>query len=358
MKKIFALAIAAASIFTVQAQDAKALYEQAKKMDDAFNKAKPSQTNQDGKLDADVSKGLLNAMEIYEQVLQLEQQPNEKGQVKLKYTKKIQDSMQKHALEGDFSKAAVQLYQAGMQYPEAYNAFMLSGMSSKGMNVPDSICAIDFYNAGNSAYGKDFKAAAVAYDAARESNTNDINVYVYTIGARQNMAQQDTVYAKQAYKEISDIAKEGLDKFGYDQDFLLNNYLQYFFDKEDFDTALSELDKVQQKYPDNANIYRLRGLISNAKHEYLQSIPYFIKMSELTNNYAYLLAAAGDLNSIGKAVMGRISNPTPEDKSQVLDIFNSALKIAQKAQSAPDTDSRITGVIDDINYGIENANKL
>lgn len=358
MKKIFALAIAAASIFTVQAQDAKALYEQAKKLDDAFNKAKPTQMNPEGKLDADLSKGLLDAIDIYGQVLGLDQKPNEKGQVKPKFTKKIQSSMTQHAIDGDYSKAAVLLYNAGRQYPEAYNAFMLSGMSSKQLNIPDSIYSVDFYNAGNSAYGKDFKAAAAAYDAARAANSNEINVYVYSIGARQNLAQQDTVYAKQATKEISDIAKEGLERFGYDQDFLLNNYLQYFFENNDFDKALNELEKVAQLNPNNANVYRLRGMISNAKHDYLQSIPSFVKMSELTDNYGYLLAAAGDLNSIGKAIMGRITNPTPEDKAQILDIFNSALKIAKKAQSTAEADQRIANEIDDIEYNIENANKL
>lgn len=44
MKKIFAFALAAAAAMSVQAQDAKTLYNEAKKLDDTFNKSKPTQT--------------------------------------------------------------------------------------------------------------------------------------------------------------------------------------------------------------------------------------------------------------------------------------------------------------------------
>ena len=56
--------------------------------------------------------------------------------------------------------------------------------------------------------------------------------------------------------------------------------------------------------------------------------------------------------------MGNIANPTPEDKAQILHIFDSALKIANKAKTAPDADSRVSNEIEDIEYNIENANKL
>ena len=164
--------------------------------------------------------------------------------------------------------------------------------------------------------------------------------------------------ADKARKEIHDVAKIGVDKFGYNQDFIFNNYLQYFFDTEDFDSALAELAKAEAADASNANVYRLRGIISNAKHDYLASVPAFEKMSELTDKYDYLLKAAADLNSVGKAIMGNIANPTPEDKAQILHIFDSALKIANKAKTAPDADSRVSNEIEDIEYNIENANKL
>lgn len=354
MKKIFALALAAAAVFSAQAQDVKALYEQAKKLDDAFNKAKPTQMSPNKEVDAPTAKGLLEAIEIYDQVMKAEAESGAKP----KYTKKINDSMMKHAEASDFNTAAVVLFKGGMQYPEAYTAFMLSGQSSQALNVLDTIYAIDFFNAGNSAYGRDFEAAAVAYDAAIAANINDPQAYVYAIGARQNLMQQKPELADQAKQDIAAISKKGVDKFGYNQDFLFNNYLQSFFEKEDFDSALAELAKAEAADANNANIYRLRGIISNAKHDYLASVPAFVKMSELTDNYDYLLKAAGDLNSVGKAIMGNITSPSPADKQQIIDIFEAALKIAEKAKTAPEADGRAASQIDDIMYNIDNAKKL
>lgn len=349
MKKIFALAVAVASMFTMQAQDLKATYEQAKKLDDAFSKVNPAQ------MDAQTAKGLMDAIDLYEQIMKAEQESGGKP----KFTEKIAKSMQKHTMNQDFNTAAVALFNGNMRYPEAYNAFMMSGMMSQQAGVPDTIYAVDFYNAGNSAYGTDFPAAIVAYDAAIEANTNEPEAFTYAIGARQNVITQQPEKAEQLNQEIHDIAGKGMERYGYDRDFLLSNYLQYYFDKNDFDSALKVLETAEAQNPNNANIYRLRGIISNAQHKYMDAVPSFIKMSELTDNFDYMFKAANDLNSIGKAVMGNIATPTPEVKQQIIDIFNAALKIAQKALNAPDANAdRVNYLIEDINYGLGNANKL
>ena len=119
MRKFFAFALAAAAAIGVQAQDAKTLYNQAKKLDDEFNKSKPTQMSPNKEVTPDVALGLLNALEMYDQVLVLDQQPNEKGQVKPKFTKKIEDSMKKHSQDNDFNVAASVLFNADKKYPEA-----------------------------------------------------------------------------------------------------------------------------------------------------------------------------------------------------------------------------------------------
>lgn len=348
MKKLIALTLGAASVFAVQAQDVKALYEQAKKLDDTFTKARVSPTVED-------AKGLLDAIEIYDQILEAEN-----NTPKPKYTKKIMDAMTKHAMGSDFNIAAVALFNGGMPYPEAYNAFMMSGTSAKEMQlVPDTVYAVDFYNAGNSAYGRDFAAAAAAYDAAIEANIPEVQAFVYAIGARQNLGLEKPELKDNLNEEIHQIAAKGLERFGYDQDFIFNNYLQYFFDKENYEAALYELEKAEKQNPENANIYRLRGIISNAKHDYIGAVPAFIKMSELTDKFDYLIKAASDLNSVGKAIMGGIANPTPEDKATILNVFNSALEIANKAKLSPDANvNKVNDEIEDIEYNITNANKL
>lgn len=350
MKKLFALALAAMTLFTAQAQeqDVKAIFEQGKKLEKEYDKAK-------GEPDVVSAEALMQAFDLYEQVMNAEQ-----SNPKPKYSQKIQESLLKRTMSGDFQKAAIALFNGGKQYPEAYGAFMLSGMGSQASGmVPDTVYAVDFLNAGNSAYGKDFEAAAAAYDAAIAANIPETSAYIYAIGARQNLMSQKPELKDECTKQIYEIAKKGVDKFGIAEDFLFNNYLQQFFENNDFDTALAELSKAEQIAPDNANIYRLRGIISNAKHDYLAAVPAFVKMSELTDKYDYLIKAAGDLNSVGKAIMGNITDPTPEAKAQILDIFNSALKIAEKAATVEGADaSKVNYEIEDIKYNIENANKL
>lgn len=350
MKKIFALALAAVALFTVQAQeqDVKAMYEQAKNLEKVFDKAKANP-------DAAASESLIQAFDIYGQVMAAEA-----NSPKPKYTEKIQKSLVSHAMNNDFQKAAVALFNGGKQYPQAYSAFVLSGQSAQATGVvPDTVYAIDFLNAGNSAYGNNFEDAAAAYDEAIKNNINDVNAYIYAIGARQNLAMQNPDKKDAYYAEIYEIAKNGVSKFGVGQDFLYNNYMQKYFDNNDFDTALAELAEAEKTNPNIANIYRLRGIISNAKHDYLASIPAFVKMAELTDNFDYLNTAAEDLNTVGKAILGQVTNVTPEDKQLIIDIFNNALNIANKAKTAPQSNpSKVEYLIEDINYNLENANKL
>lgn len=361
MKKIFAFALAAAAAMSVQAQDAKTLYNEAKKLDDTFNKSKPTQTAPNKQITEEAALALLQAMEMYDQVAVLDNQPNEKGEVKPKFIKKIQDSREKHAKGNDFNQAAIVLYNANKKFPEAYTAFMLNGNTSKEYKTAaDTVYAIDFYNAGNMAYGVDFKAAAKAYEAARAANIKDVNAYIYDIGSRQQMAQKDPEYAKQAGEDIFVIAGEGLKRFGPEQDFLLNNYIQHFIDNEKYDEAFGVLDQIAAQYPNNANVYRLRGIMSNATHKYKDAIPAFTKMADLTNRADYLTRAADDLNRIGKMVMGNLgNNVAPDQKAEVLDILNAAMSIANKAKTAEDADlNQINDVIEQIQYSINNANLL
>lgn len=350
MKKILAITLATASFLSVQAQEpnVKADFEQAKKLEKEYDKVKANP-------DVAGSEALLQAFGLYEKVLQAEQ-----GVAKPKYTQKITESMSKRTLGGDFQKAAIALFNGGKQYPEAYTAFMYSGIGSQGSQmVADTIYAIDFMNAGNSAYGKDFDAAAKAYDAAIASNIKDVNAYVYAIGARQNLAAQKPENKEQYNKEIHAIAQKGIETFGYNQDFLFNNFLQQYFEQSKYDEALAELAKAEQADPSNANIYRLRGIISNAKHDYLAAVPAFVKMAELTDKFDYLSTAADDLNTVGKAILGQVTKVTPEVKGQILEIFNSAKSIAEKAKTVPEANvDKVNYIIEDIEYNLNNANKL
>ncbi|MCM1319088.1 MAG: hypothetical protein NC217_01750 [Muribaculaceae bacterium] len=356
MKKLIVLALAAVGIFTVQAQeqaqDVKAIYEQGKNLEKVFDKVKANP-------DAEAAESLMKAFELYDQVMQAEA-----NSPKPKYAEKIQKSLMAHTVNNDFQRAAIALFNGDKKYPQAYDAFMTSGMATQASGLlPDTVYAVDFYNAGNCAYGTDFEAAIAAYDAAINANITDPNAYVYAIGARQQLAAANPDKKEQYNKEISAIAEKGIGAFGYKQpalanlqDFLLDCYLQQYFDAKDFDQALAILAKAEQADPTNDNVYRLKGLTGYAKGDIQLTQEGFLKMGELSNNFDYLYSAADDINSQGKSVLG---SANASNKQQIIDIFNNALKLANKALTVPEANAdRVNYLIEDINYNIENANKL
>lgn len=359
MKKLFSLALAMMAIFIAgaQTQDAKTLFGEAKKLDDTFKKGLPSAMNPNATLTPEAAKGLLQAMDLYEQVIKLDQQPNEKGQVKPRFTDKIMKSIALHAANGDFARAGGVLFNAGMKFPDAYEAFMLSGTLSQQAGAVDSLYAIDFYNAGNCAFGTDFAAAQMAYQAARKANIQEPQCYTYEIASLQNIAHQDTAMGAQARQMIREVSEEAVNRFGYGNDYIFNNYMQHFIDDNDFDGAFAVLDKAIATDPSHDNFYRLRGLVNFSKRDYVAAAKDFLKMGEISNNYNYLREAAEYLNDCGKRYLGTLDTVTPQQKADILAMYNQALQIAQKASQAPDAQS-MDGVIEDINYNIENAGNL
>ena len=355
MKKLFILALAAAGVASVSAQECKQLYEQGKKLEDVFNKEKPSMTKPNNQITADGAAALLQANEIYQQVVECEKAPNAKGKVEDKLTKKIHKSLKEHAEAGDYNKAAIVLFNADKKYPEAYNAFMLSGTeTSKLGTVADTVYAVDFYNAGNTAYSAgQFAEAAKAYAAARKANAIEPEAYVYNIDALRRVAMADTTY--DASDDIFAIAGEGIERFGAGNEYLYNNYIQHYIDKEDYDNAIKMLDKQIAAEPGNANLYRLRAIVNFYKKEFKASIPDFLKVGELGTNFGYVRDAANTVNKIGKAYL---ANATSAQKEEILGIFDSALKIANQAKALEGADGSVDEIIDDINYNIDNANKL
>lgn len=353
-------ALAAASVATVSAQDCKALYEQGKKLDDAFNKAKPTQMAPDKEITPELAEGLLQSYDLFMQAVECEQVPNEKGKVEDKIAKKVFKSLATHAIDGDYNKAAIALFNANKRYPEAYKAFMLSGESSRELGaLADTVYAVDFYNAGNMAFGTNYEAAVEAYTEARKANTTEPQAYVYNIASLQQLAANaDSIKTVELENMMFQVAEEGVRKFGTTNDYIYGNYIQHYLNAQKFDEAMQILTKDIAANPGNANIYRLRAIVNNAKHSYQDAVPDFEKVAELSSNFEYVRDASNNINSITKFIMGQLTNATPEQKAEILKYFNSALQIANKAKTLEGADASVDNIIDDINYNIENANKL
>lgn len=363
MKKFFLLTLAfvATCVMSMQAQEVKELYNQGHKLEKEFKKGLPTPEKQNIKPTAEQAEALVQALDIYEKVMQLDTLPNEKGEVKPKYTEKIMKSLVEYAAKRNLNDAAVALFNAGKKYPEAHEMFMLSGTLSAMQGLPVEFYNLDFVNAGHAAFGNDFAAAHEAYAAARASEVNDPEIYKYDIAALQNIAVKDTTeaqtIAKQCQAEIKAVAKEGYDRFGATDDYVFNTYMQHFIDDNDYDGAIVVLDKAIAADPTHDNLYRLRGLVDFSKKDYKQAVEDFRKMAEVSNNFAYLREAAGYVNDCGKRYLGTLDTVSPEQKAEILGMYQAAMQIVDKAKAAPDASS-MDDVVEDIEYNVENANKL
>lgn len=364
MKKIYALALGLATVVCAGAQnDAKSLYEAGKKAEDVFNKnidmALVTQ-----QMDPAQAYSLVEAYALYMQALPLDSLPNEKGKVDPKVSKKIVKSLVKHVKEANFERVALFLYNSGKQYPEAYQAFRLAAelphnplVGEEGKFFNDTICAGNYYNAGQCAYanGK-YAEAADAFKHARLLNPTKVDYFVYEIAGYQNAdfgenqaAKDDAIYAA---------AEEGYKHHGASNTFIFNNYVNKYFSNDDVVKADAILREASAADPTNANIELLFGILRNKEQKFDEAADHFRKAGELGNVYGTLLDAGKQLNLLGKNALNAIdynAANVAELKSAVKkDYFEKALEIANKAKACTDADTQVDSLIEDINYSLEN----
>lgn len=129
-----------------------------------------------------MGKELVNGYNQFIKALPLDQVPNEKGQVKPKYTKDMVGKMKSH--HNDYFNYGGEMFNNKHYYPEAYEAFMIYGdmpsqdWADKSLKaVPDSMIAMAYHYAGIGAFSgaKDevkvqaLKDALKAFSKAREA---------------------------------------------------------------------------------------------------------------------------------------------------------------------------------------------
>lgn len=363
MKKIYALALGLATVFAAGAQnDAKSLYESGKKAEDAFNKEIPSALTT-GQMSPENAFAIVEAYNFYVKALPLDSVPNEKGKVKPVVSKKIVTSFVNHTKNRSFENAAIFLYQAGKQYPEAYQAFMIAGdlprnplVGKDGAVITDSIRSNNYYNAGLCAYSaKSYKESAEAFKKARLADPTNVDNFVYEIASYQYADFED-----QALKEstIFEAAQEAYKYHGAKNIFIFNNYVNKFFNNDEIEAANAILSEAEKNEPENGNVQLLFGLLKNKEQKYDQAAEYFRKAGNLSNVYGTLLDASKQLNLLGKNALNEIdfqAENAAELKAEVKkNYFEKALEIANKAKALPDANNQINNIIDDINYSLEN----
>lgn len=326
---------------------------------DAFEKANnKKQTDANYQADENaMGEQLLNGYKYFMNAMQLDNQPNEKGQVKPKYTGKIVGTLAKRV--GDYWNSGAYFYNQ-KNYPLAYEAFYDCGDIAS--NVPttmnDSTIAMAFKNAGLMAYSaNELSKAAEAFKRARLTNASDAETYTYEIASWQVAMQRDSTLTKQAEAAIYEIANDGLNKFGTTPLFFLNNIINYKVENGNYDEAIGIVNDYIAKDPDNGNLYGLMafvddraGKVSDAEENY--------RMAIATSNadFDILKNAAIFLYKEGTEQLNKIESNNAEAramKKEILDkYFTPASQSAERAKKLNPNDSRLNSIIDTIDYAI------
>jgi tetratricopeptide (TPR) repeat protein len=181
-----------------------------------------------------------------------------KGKVKTKYSKDVIKLINTHY--GDYNTAAVYLW--GVQdYAGAYDAWTLYTSIPNdpvlGVNAPkapaDTVLCEIYYNKALAAWqAEKLDDALTAFEEAMALGYNKKNVFDYSIGVAYQLHRTDKMaeYATIAYPLYG---KEDYHYINY----IINDKLQ----AEQYDEAMSLLNKYIAEDPSNSHLYYAKGLI-------------------------------------------------------------------------------------------------
>lgn len=349
------------------AKDARTYFTAGKIEFDAYDKAttnkmiNPDDPSAEPGLMADE---IMNGYRYFLQALPLDSLPNEKGQVKPKYSKDIVGKIAGH--HNDFFTAGANYFNTKQYYPQAYEAFMVYGdLPSSGMLgkaaalVPAEQIATAFFNAGLAAYqGNAVDESAIAFKKAREAGYDKDEAYIYEIACWQNIAQNNEARSAEAQQKIMEVAQAGFDKFGMEKPIFFNNIINSLVLDGKIDQALSQLDNVIAQTPDNAALYGLRGYVyDRAEKDDLSEADYRKAASLPGVDFETLLNASKKIFRIGTSKWDKIEGASAEAKATRQNVkanyFDVAKQFAEQAQAMNSTSSDLQSLMESIDYVLE-----
>lgn len=309
-----------------------------------------------------LGEALFNAYNYFLKALPLDSLPNEKGQVKPKYSKDIINKIKGH--QADFFTVGADYYNNKEYYPQAYNGFVIYGdlpttvlASEAALFNPEQI-ATAFFNAGLAAsQGGATEASAEAFKKARLAGYDQPEATIYEIACWQTIAQQDNDRAAEAQEKILEAAQFGIDNFGLENTIFLNNLINSLVSDNKTDEALNKLNDLISQNPDDANLYGLRGYVyDRLENDDLSEADYRKAASLPSVDFETLKNASNKLYRVGAAKLNALEGNSAETNAARQDIKNNYFLVAQeyanRANEMQPGDSYIQNILDSIDYAI------
>lgn len=346
------------------ANDALTYYTAGKIEWDAFDKnAAKQMVNPESVDPVEMSNELLNGYNYFVKVFPLDQVPNEKGEIKPKYTKELQKKIAEK--DTKFWEAGAIFYGEKKYYPEAYDAFMIFGdlpentlLGDKAPVVADTLRATAYFNAGLAAWSADkVEMAATAFQRARENNYTQPEAYIYEIACWQNIEQKDESREDEARDRIFVAAKAGFDKFGLEQPVFLNNMVNSMLNANKEQEALQVVNDAIARYPETASLYGLRAFVyDRSENEEASEADYRKAASMPDVDYETMKNAIKKLLRVGQEKWNEIELRDPDIQAKKdavrTNYFQEAKKYAEKAKGLTDDPDDLDYLMESIDYAL------
>lgn len=309
----------------------------------------------------DMGNQLINGYNFFLKALPLDSVPNEKGQVKPKFSKDIASRISGH--HADFFTYGGEMYNNKHYYPEAYNAFMMYGdipsyswASKETKAVPDTTLALAYYYAGIAAYSGNHVADAVkALSKARAKGITDPQSYVYEIACWQNLSNNDSTLQDQAKKEIEKIATDGYKAFGIKQPLFINSLASAMVDDNRYDEALALVNNQLAQTADEPFLYALRAWVYDRQGNEEKALEDYMKGASYENaDVETLNRAARKLYNQGTVVWNSIEGNQPEKRMDVkTNYWEKAKALLDRALAKDPGNPDSETILDSVKYALE-----
>lgn len=342
--------------------DAKTWYVAGYIEDQQFNAERAKQILGQAPNEPVMYEALYGILPYFLKAYELDQQPNEKGKVKPKYSKDIKSILGANHVylfnggayyfdKQEYKKA----YDFFNQYVEISELPMFAGTQTAEKD--STFMTVQFYAAAAASLTKDSKLAIAALERAKNTPYRQYDVYQYLCYEYgEAKTAQDSVMLEKTFEE-------GMKIFP-DSAFFLNNLINTYIYSNRNEKALEMLNVAIQKNPNDATLYNVMGHVyENGVKNIAEAEKYYLLALEKDPNMPVVLSNIGRIyynqgvNKLSEANMINDSKKYQEELGLAKDLFKKALPYYKKAHEAEpekmDNMIALRGIYYNLNMGPE-----
>ncbi len=325
----------------------------------------------------------IKACEYYSRAYEMDNQPNAKGKIKPKYSKKIYGSLTEIYKSFMLVNAGVSLQQETQEiedtdpmykakFAQAYRALAthISIVDMPAMQADAKSFAADTMLHKNDSYNEiKYYAAIFAYNA---------EMYDEAMVMLQEMRSSNYKKKDVVYQLIADIYQRRGDMVNYENtlaegaaampssQYLVGSLINLYIERKEVDKAINYLNIAIQNNP-TPQLYNVLGTVYKNKAENIetlnQALTYFMKAVEMDPNFAFAQYNVGDtyytLGILIEEEIMSIKNPVliEQKRAEMLDMLKKSIPYIEKAYELDEEDRDAQMMLRRLYYRVQRDDK-